>query len=47
MTIKTADGRVLTFRVENPKNLEKVKVGDTVDVTYTQGLLLKADPAAK
>ena len=47
VTIKTADGRVLTFRVENPKNLEKVKVGDTVDVTYTQGLLLKADPAGK
>ena len=47
VTIKTADGRVLTFRVENPKNLEKVKVGDTVDVTYTQGLLLKADPAGQ
>jgi Cu/Ag efflux protein CusF len=47
VTIKTADGRVLTFRVENPKNLEKVKVGDTVDVTYTEALLLKADPAAK
>jgi Cu/Ag efflux protein CusF len=47
VTIKTADGRVLTFRVENPKNLEKVKVGDTVDVTYTEALLLKADPAPK
>jgi Cu/Ag efflux protein CusF len=47
VTVKTADGRVLTFRVEDPKNLEKVKVGDKVDVTYTEALLLKADPAGK
>ncbi len=47
VTIKTEDGRVLSFRVENPKNLENVKVGDKVDVTYTEALLLKADPAGK
>lgn len=45
VTIKTSDGRVLSFRVQNPKNLEGVKVGDKVDVTYTEALLLKADPA--
>jgi Cu/Ag efflux protein CusF len=45
ITVKTADGRVLSFRVENPKNLETVKVGDKVDVTYTEALLIKADPA--
>ena len=44
VTVKTTDGRVLSFRIQNPKNLEGVKVGDTVDVTYTQALLLKADP---
>jgi Cu/Ag efflux protein CusF len=47
VTIKTPDARVLTFRVENPKNLEGVKVGDQVDVTYTEALLLKVDPAVK
>lgn len=47
VTVKTSDGRVLSFRVQDPKNLELVKVGDTVDVTYTQALLLKADPPAK
>jgi Cu/Ag efflux protein CusF len=45
VTVKTSDGRVLSFRVEDPKNLEKVKVGDTVDVTFTESLLIKADPA--
>ena len=45
VTVKTSDGRVLSFRVEDPKNLEKVKVGDKVDVTYTESLLVKADPA--
>jgi Cu/Ag efflux protein CusF len=44
VTIKTADGRVMSFRVQNPKNLEGVKVGDTVDVTYTEALLVKVDP---
>jgi Cu/Ag efflux protein CusF len=45
VTVKTSDGRVLSFRVENPKNLENVKVGDKVDVTFTESLLVKADPA--
>jgi Cu/Ag efflux protein CusF len=45
VTVKTADGRVLSFRILDPKNLAGIKVGDTVDVTYTQALLLKADPA--
>jgi Cu/Ag efflux protein CusF len=44
VTVKTTDGRVLSFRIQDPKNLAGIKVGDTVDVTYTQALLLKADP---
>jgi Cu/Ag efflux protein CusF len=47
VTIKTADGRVLSFRVQDPKNLATVKVGDKVDVTYTEALLVKVDPPAK
>jgi hypothetical protein len=31
--------------VQDPKRLEGVKVGDTVDVTYTQAILLSVDPA--
>jgi hypothetical protein len=44
VTVKTADGRVQSFRIQNPKNIENLKVGDKVDVTYSQALLLKADP---
>jgi Cu/Ag efflux protein CusF len=47
VTVKTADGRVLSFRVQDPKNLAGIKVGDKVDVTYTQALLVKVDPPAK
>jgi Cu/Ag efflux protein CusF len=45
VTVKSLDGRVLSFRIQDPKNIEGLKVGDKVDVTYTQALLLKVDPA--
>jgi len=35
VTITTADGTKMTFQVENKKNLEGVKVGDKVQITYT------------
>jgi len=35
------------FRVRDVKNLEGLKVGDTVDITYTRALLLKADAVSK
>jgi Cu/Ag efflux protein CusF len=38
VTVKTANGRSMSFRVENAKNLEGYKVGDNVEVTYTQAL---------
>ncbi len=40
VTITAADGRKMSFRVENPKNLEGVKVGDKVQITYTQALAI-------
>ena len=40
VTITAADGRKMSFKVENPKNLEGVKVGDTVQITYTQALAI-------
>ncbi|HEX6214870.1 MAG TPA: hypothetical protein VFZ38_08635 [Vicinamibacterales bacterium] len=40
VTITAADGRKMSFKVENPKNLEGVKVGDKVQITYTQALAI-------
>ena len=40
VTVTAADGRKMSFKVENPKNLEGVKVGDKVQITYTQALVI-------
>jgi Cu/Ag efflux protein CusF len=40
VTVTAADGRKMSFKVENPKNLEGVKVGDRVEITYTQALAI-------
>lgn len=45
ITVKTADGRTVTRKVENRKNLEGVKVGDKIDITYTQAALVNVEPA--
>ena len=47
VTVKGPKGNVMSLRVQDPKRLAGVKVGDKVDVTYTQALLLTADPVAK
>jgi len=47
VTVKTAKGNVLSFRVQDPKRLEGIKAGDTVDVTYTQAILVSVEPVAK
>ena len=44
ITVKTADGRTVTRKVEERKNLEGVKVGDKIDITYTQAALMSIDP---
>lgn len=44
ITVKTADGRTVTRKVEVRKNLEGVKVGDKIDITYTQAALLSVEP---
>jgi Cu/Ag efflux protein CusF len=45
VTVKRQDGGIVSFRVQNPKYLEGAKVGDTVDITYTQALLVEVTPA--
>jgi Cu/Ag efflux protein CusF len=48
VTIKGPEGNSETVKARNPKNLDKVKVGDLVEITYTQALALSLDkPAAK
>jgi len=45
ITVTTKDGHSVTRKVGNPKNLEGVKVGDTIDITYTQALIMNLEAA--
>lgn len=47
VTVKGPQGNTETFKVKNPKNLEGVKVGDLVDITYAQALAVVLDKPAK
>jgi hypothetical protein len=40
-TVRGPLGAVVTLAVRDPKQLQNIKVGDTVDVTYYESLLLK------
>jgi Cu/Ag efflux protein CusF len=40
VTVLTDDGRTASFRVEDKKALGQVKVGDKVEVTFTQALMI-------
>jgi len=41
VTIRASDGSELSFRVKNKKYLKDLKVGDTVMITQTQGLMIE------
>jgi Cu/Ag efflux protein CusF len=41
ITVKTEDGRILTFAVQNKDLLSGFKVGDNVQITYSQALLVQ------
>ena len=47
VTIKTAGGRRMSFKIENAKNLEGYKAGDKVEITYTEALAVSVTPAGK
>lgn len=47
VTIKTEDGSVMSFKVEDPKNLNDVKVGDKVQITYTRALAISVEAPKK
>jgi len=39
-TLKAPDGEVVGVKVKDPANLDKVKVGDTIVITYTEALAI-------
>jgi Cu/Ag efflux protein CusF len=43
ITVTTADGRTVTRKIENKKNLEGIKAGDKLDLTYTQAVLVNVE----
>ena len=47
VTIKGPEGRSKTIAARDPKNLEGVKVGDLVELTYAQALAVSLDKPAK
>jgi hypothetical protein len=44
ITVVTEGGRNITRKIEDKKDLEGVKVGDRIDITYTQALLTEIAP---
>jgi ribosomal 50S subunit-recycling heat shock protein len=45
ITVMTDDGRTVSRKVEDKKNIEGVKAGDKIDITYTQALLTSIETA--
>jgi ribosomal protein S17 len=45
VTLKGPQGNSQTIKARNPANLKKVKVGDVVDITYTEALASKVEAA--
>jgi len=44
-TLKGEDGKSVTVTPRDPKNLEKVKVGDRLVITYTEAVAVKVEKA--
>jgi Cu/Ag efflux protein CusF len=43
ITVRAGNGAKMSFKVEDKKNIEGVKVGDTIDITYTQALAVSVE----
>jgi hypothetical protein len=43
VTLKGPDGVMKTIKVRDPKNLEKVEVGDEVIITYTEAVAISVE----
>jgi Cu/Ag efflux protein CusF len=47
VTLKGPDGDLNTIKVRNPSNLDRVTVGDLVEITYTEAVAVSVDSPAK
>jgi hypothetical protein len=47
ITLKGPRGNVVTLDVQNPEQFKVVKVGDEVDVVYTEAVAISVEPAPK
>lgn len=47
VTLKGPEGNEVTLAVKDKKNLENVKVGDQVDITYTESMAVAVEKAPK
>jgi Cu/Ag efflux protein CusF len=47
VTLTGPGGRSQTIKVRDPANLRKVKVGDLVDITYSEAVAIAVRPAGK
>lgn len=47
VTLKGPEGKTVDVKVRDPKNLEKVKVGDQVIITYTEAFAIALDKPEK
>jgi hypothetical protein len=47
VTLRGADGTVKAVDVRNPAHLEKLKVGDLVELSLTQALAIQVEKAPK
>jgi hypothetical protein len=47
VTLKGPDGKTVDVKVKDPKNVEKLKVGDQVVITYTQAFAIALDKPVK
>jgi ABC-type Fe3+-hydroxamate transport system substrate-binding protein len=47
VTAKGPDGNSFTVKAQDPKNLDLIKVGDNVEITYTEAVAIAVTPAKK
>jgi len=45
--LKGPEGKTMTVNVQNPENFNKVKVGDRVEITYTEAVAIDVQAAPK
>ena len=47
VTVKKPDGQNMVAQVKDKKNIEGLKAGDQVNITFTEALMVTVDPPKK